>query len=76
MNTLENEYTVLLHIGAMVRRMREQKGLTQHQLGQAIGASRQYISMIEHGRQSCSIGLLAKIAAALDCYLDITLTKK
>ena len=45
-----------------VRRLREQRGLSQQQLGDALEVSRQTINSIENGRYDPSLPLAFKIA--------------
>lgn len=45
-----------------VRALREAKGLTQAQLGEAVGVSRQSINSIEKGRYDPSLPLAIAIA--------------
>lgn len=63
------------HIGKAIQNMRNQQGMTQRELAEKIGTNYQDISNIENGRNKCSVDKLVKIAEALDCYLDINLTK-
>ena len=45
-----------------VRALREEKGLTQAQLGKALGVSRQSVNSIEKGRYDPSLPLAIAIA--------------
>ncbi|RAX20006.1 transcriptional regulator [Actinomyces sp. Z5] len=49
-----------------VRALREAKGLTQAQLGEAVGVSRQSINSIEKGRYDPSLPLAIAIARYFD----------
>lgn len=53
-------------IGAKLRRLREQKGLTLHELSQRSGVSLAHISEIERGRSTASLKTLEKLALALE----------
>lgn len=53
-------------IGAGIRRLREQRGLTLEQLASSAGISYQYLSGIETGKENFSILILEKISRALD----------
>lgn len=64
------------HLGQMVKKHREQQGMTQTDLGEKINSTKQFVSNFENGRQKCSIDKLVEISVALDCYLDITMTPK
>jgi len=57
---------VASRIGARLRRLREQKGLTLHELSQRSGVSLAHISEIERGRSTASLKTLEKLASALE----------
>jgi transcriptional regulator with XRE-family HTH domain len=52
-------------VGENVRRIREQKGLTQEQFAEISGFSQQYISGLEQGRRNPTIITLYELAVAL-----------
>ncbi len=52
-------------IGANVRRLREEKGLSQERFGFESGIDRTYVSGIECGRRNPTATIIDKIAAAL-----------
>jgi len=54
------------HLGAKLRRLREQKGLTLNELSRKSGVSLAHISEIERGRSTASLKTLEKLAAALE----------
>ena len=56
----------LQQIGALVRDARKQRGLTQHQLAEALATSQSAVARIEQGRQNVSLEILARIGTALD----------
>jgi transcriptional regulator with XRE-family HTH domain len=51
--------------GAVVRQLREERGLSQEQLSFACGRHRTYVSLIERGRNSPSLRTLWLLADAL-----------
>lgn len=53
-------------IGAAIRVLREQRGLTLERLAMNAGISYQYLSGIETGKENFSIAILEKVAKALD----------
>ena len=58
-------------VGYLVREVRERKGITQEELAERSGISRQTISAIENdARYSAGIGTLAAIARALETKVD------
>jgi transcriptional regulator with XRE-family HTH domain len=54
-------------IGAFIRRLREQKNLTQDELALRTGITYQYLSGLENGRENFSIGVLESLGKALGC---------
>ena len=53
------------NLGARVRELRKQQGLTQERLGLMVGLDRTYIIGIEKGRRNVSIDNLIKLAHGL-----------
>jgi transcriptional regulator with XRE-family HTH domain len=49
-----------------LRRVRKGKGLSQYALAKAAGVSREYIRKLEAGEYDPTIGMLQKLAKALD----------
>jgi transcriptional regulator with XRE-family HTH domain len=56
-------------LGRFVRRLREQKELTQEQLASKTGITYQYLSGLENGRENFSIDILDALARGLGCPL-------
>jgi Zn-dependent peptidase ImmA (M78 family)/transcriptional regulator with XRE-family HTH domain len=56
-------------LGARIARLREARGLTGQQLGDALGLSRSQISKIEHGSRKLEVSELAEIADILEVSL-------
>ena len=52
-------------VGRNVKRIRQQKGLTQEQLAELSGFSQQYISGLEQGRRNPTVVSLYELATAL-----------
>jgi transcriptional regulator with XRE-family HTH domain len=53
-------------LGKMLKRIREEKGLTQVELAQKSGVTREYITMIETGaRKNPTVDTLKRLAKAL-----------
>ncbi|WP_454741338.1 helix-turn-helix domain-containing protein [Cupriavidus necator] len=52
-------------VGGAVRRLREEQGLSQRELGDRVGLDRNHISRIELGSTNIALDTLEKIAAAL-----------
>ncbi|NDO49816.1 helix-turn-helix transcriptional regulator [Lachnospiraceae bacterium MD335] len=55
----------LMTVGENIRRIRKERGLTQKQLGELVGASEAYIRAYESGRRNPKPSSLEKIANAL-----------
>ena len=53
--------------GKVLRRLREEAGLTQEQLGFEAELRRTYVSILELGQQQPSLTTILKIAVALKC---------
>src|ERR1041385_4920256 len=56
-------------LGRFVRKLREQKELTQDQLASKTGITYQYLSGMENGRENFSIEVLESLGKALGCPL-------
>jgi transcriptional regulator with XRE-family HTH domain len=52
-------------VGRNVKRIRQEKGLTQEQLAELTGFSQQYLSGLEQGRRNPTIVSLYELATAL-----------
>ena len=61
-------------IGRFVRKLREEKRLTQDQLAAKTGITYQYLSGMENGRENFSIDILESLARALACPLPRLVT--
>ena len=53
-------------VGQEIRRIRQERGLTQWQLSRAIGISPGAMLLIERGDRDCSPQMIIDIARALD----------
>lgn len=53
--------------GKVLRRLREEAGLTQEQLGFESDLRRTYVSILELGQQQPSLTTILKLALALQC---------
>jgi transcriptional regulator with XRE-family HTH domain len=52
-------------VGSNVKRIRQEKGLTQEQLAERSGFSQQYISGLERGRRNPTIVTIYELATVL-----------
>lgn len=64
-----HETPVPLRIGRAIRSYRESQGLTLEQLASKAGITYQYLSGVENGRENFTIGVLERLAAALELRL-------
>ena len=53
-------------IGARIREARKAAGMTQEQLAEAVGISAPYLSELECATKFASLGVMLRIASALD----------
>lgn len=61
-------------IGAQIAHHRHRIGLTQQQLGDALGIAKSQVSGYENGHRKPSQPMLEKIAAALKCKVETILS--
>ena len=62
----DSERTIERALGAVVRRSREARGLSQDQLAEVCELDRTYISAIERGLRNVSLNAVRQIAEGLD----------
>ena len=53
-------------IGHKIRRLRNQLGITQSDMAQAIGISASYLNLIEHNQRPVTVALLFKLGQSFD----------
>lgn len=56
----------MVALGAKIRRLRKDLGLSQETLAERVGVSPVYICMIENGKRTMSLALLDRIANELE----------
>lgn len=64
-----------LRVGQRIAESRKEHAMTQQQLADAVGVSREHIARIEAGKYSVGLDILVKVAKALDMELDFVMTK-
>ena len=62
-----------MRFGIRIREGREKMGLTQEELAEKVGVSKQHICRIETGYRTCSYDLLLKISDVLGASTDYLL---
>lgn len=73
-NSVNPEYLLEVRkiIGKWLREIREEKGMTQEQLGQKIGVDRSTVNKIENGKWSFSIDMLTRFCVALETHFFLS----
>ncbi|MGP6088987.1 helix-turn-helix transcriptional regulator [Antarctobacter jejuensis] len=61
---------LMARVGERVRQAREQRGIPRRVLSETSGVSPRYLAQLEGGEGNISIGLLMRVAAALDFRMD------
>ncbi len=62
-------------LGELVKDRRKQRGWSQTQLAEKIGASRLWVGQFEKGKETVEFGLVLKTLRALDLGLEASLRK-
>ena len=73
------EYELRMDIlGQMIKTARQERNLTQEQLGELVGVQKAQISKLESSANSATIDTIIKVFKALkaDIYFNVTLEKK
>ncbi len=63
---MTNKITKIYKLGRNIAKYRKARGLSQNKLAEILDISREHLGNIEIGRKTPTIGLLCKIAIALD----------
>lgn len=61
---------LMARVGERVRKAREQRGIPRRVLSESSGVSPRYLAQLETGEGNISIGLLMRVAVALDVPID------
>lgn len=61
-------------IGAMIKKARQERQLTQEELGRLIGVQKAQISKLENNTNSTTIGTLLRVFQALQAEIHFTVT--
>ena len=75
----EYEYELRMEVlGRMIKAARQERNLTQEQLGQLIGVQKSQISKLESSTNSATIDTILKVFSALkaDIHFNVTLEKQ
>ncbi len=57
-------------LGENIKQIRKKKDMTQGDICRALNMDRSYMSAIENGKKNITLGILEKLAAALDVSVD------
>lgn len=71
----ERELTLEI-IAEQIKILREEKNLTQEQLGELIGVQRAQVSKLENSTTNITLGTIIKVFDALDAQLSFQIHKK
>ncbi len=69
-NTDDAVSKLLIQVGERVRKARERRGIPRRVLSEMSGVSPRYLAQLESGEGNISIGLLKRVAIALDHRID------
>ncbi|KAB1661683.1 helix-turn-helix transcriptional regulator [Pseudoclavibacter sp. CFCC 13796] len=58
-------------LGGRVATLREQRGLTQHQLAAKAHVSRSWLAQLELGKPAANVRLIMAVLDALDAHLEV-----
>ncbi len=75
----EYEYELRMDVlGQMIKKARQERNLTQEQLGQLVGVQKAQISKLESSANSATIDTILKVFKALkaDIHFNVTLEKQ
>jgi len=59
-------------LGAQLRKRRKEKGLTQHDLAELCRVSVRFLSEVERGRESASVGLVLRLCSRLGLSVTVS----
>lgn len=70
---MDRHYKEYIQIGLNIMRCRKEQGLTQEQLAEMTGYSRNHIQRVETAASKPTVGLLLDLSAALDVPIELLL---
>lgn len=68
--TIFAEKYIKMDIGSNIKRLREQRGIKQHEIADLIGMHRSNYSKIENGQRDISIAAIEKVAKFFNLSID------
>ena len=63
-------YTLTNSMGERIKKLRRERNLTQHQLGEMLGVRTSAISMYEKDQRSANYEIIIKLSEIFNCSLD------
>lgn len=63
----------MFRLGETIKRLRTERGVSQHALAAEAGLTASYLSLLENGKRSPSLRTVDDIASALDVPLEVIL---
>lgn len=61
-----------VQLGQRIAEIRKERGLSQQEVADASGIKRPHVARVEGGKFNVGIDVLAKIARALECEIEIS----
>lgn len=71
----DSKAPILKVVAANIVEIRKQKGITQEQLAHKANIDRSYMGYIENAKHNISIGMLERIAIALEVHIKVLVSK-
>ena len=72
----EKDFLSMSYFGNSLKRIRKEKGITQEALALKLGVTKGMISQYENGNREPKLDTIKKIAAALDCNMNVLISKE
>lgn len=63
-----------MNIGENIKKLREEKGISQNELAKQVGITQSMVAQIERGTKTITVPLGKKIADVFECTVDDLIT--